>query len=59
MSAVLQIRLTEDMREAVAAMGGSTWARQSLISALKKAVRQGDARIPAECAAVLKSGRFA
>ena len=43
MNVVLQVRLTEEVRSAVKAMGGSTWARGVIESALKRAADQGKA----------------
>ncbi len=42
MSVVLQVRLTDEVREAVTAMGGSTWARGVLEAALKRAAKRGE-----------------
>lgn len=42
MSVVLQVRLTDEVRAAVTAMGGSTWARGVLEAALKRAAKRGE-----------------
>ena len=52
MTSVLQIRVTPDVMSAVKTLGGSTWARETLLKALRRAVRDGIVRLPPD---VLKS----
>ena len=52
MTSVLQIRVTPDVRSAGKTLCGSTWARETLLKALRRAVRDGIVRLPPD---VLKS----
>ena len=52
MTSVLQIRVTTDVMSAVKTLGESTWARETLLKALRRAVRDGIVRLPPD---VLKS----
>ena len=46
MNVILQVRITEEIRDAVNAMGGSTWAREVIAKALKKAAKSDDVALP-------------
>ena len=55
MTSVLQIRVTPDVMSAVKTLGGSAWARETLLKALKRAVRDGTVRLSPDALKTLKS----